>query len=89
MTPQQIKRMGELENIDPCDRTEAQKAELISLFALHNDLTQAFYLLRDNGMHPTWVGGQYIIANPPLRNQVNIYSYAQARALVQRVKRRG
>ena len=63
MTPQQLTRLEYLDSVE--FRTPDEEAEFAHLLHLQSGLRRAFEQLQDQGFCPTWVGGEYIIANVP------------------------
>lgn len=62
MTSTQLKRLEQLNGME--FHTPDEEAEHRHLLRLESDMRRAFELLREQGMHPTWAGGKYIVANP-------------------------
>ena len=59
------KQLARLEQLDGMEfMTSDEEAEHRHLLRLQSEMRQAFEKLREQGMRPTWVGGEYIIANP-------------------------
>jgi hypothetical protein len=63
MNSQQIARLAYLDSVE--FQTPAEEAEHAHLLRLHSDMQQAFDVLTREGFHPTWVGGEHIVANVP------------------------
>jgi hypothetical protein len=63
MTPAQLTRLEQLDSIE--FKTPAEDTEHAYLLRLESDMRQVFELLQAEGFRPTWVGGEYIIANVP------------------------
>lgn len=61
MTSKQLARLEYLNSIE--FTTPDEEAELRHLLRLQSEMQQAFETLREQDMRPTWVGGEYIIAN--------------------------
>ena len=61
MTSKQLARLEQLNGME--FMTSDEEAEHRHLLRLQSDMQQAFETLREQGMCPTWVGGEYIVAN--------------------------
>lgn len=72
------KQLGRLEYLDSVEfQTPSEEAEHAHLLRLHSDMCAAFALLTERNMHPTWVGGEYIMAE-----RCMVRSLSDARRLV-------
>ncbi len=61
MSSKQLARLEQLNGME--FMTFDEEAEHRHLLRLQSELRHAFETLREQGMHPTWVGGEYIVAN--------------------------
>jgi len=61
MTATQLSRLEYLDQVE--FKTPAEDAELSYLLRLDSEMRQAFCALREQGMQPAWIGGEYIVAN--------------------------
>lgn len=61
MTSNQIARLEHLNGME--FMTSDEEAEHRHLLRLQSEMQQAFETLREQGMRPTWVGGEYVVAN--------------------------
>lgn len=61
MNAKQLARLAYLDDVE--FQTPAEEAEHAYLLRLQSEMQQAFETLREQGLQPTWVGGEFIIAN--------------------------
>lgn len=71
MNSKQLARLEYLDSIEGHLQTPVEEAEHAYLLRLHSDMRAAFELLADRGMHPTWVGGEYIMAGGRMVRSLN------------------
>ena len=77
------KQLARLEHLNAWEfLTFDEHAELCRLLRLQSDMRHAFERLSEQGLRPTWVGGEYIVANPPDGTARTVRSLPDALRLV-------